>query len=123
MTCLSAQQIGISNLINRKGFLLKDQEMVVSLVNFGKYKGVCKKGKSINFMSKVFVSSNVKVKPEKLNDVDNLLKKHFSEDWQNEPSLLYYKQVLTSADHVVNNNNGNDEDWCEPREFIEEATV
>lgn len=40
------------------------------------------------------------VKKQKFADVDNLLKKHFGEAWENDPSSSCYKETLEKRDKL-----------------------
>lgn len=59
-------------------------EEVSYQVETGAYKNVCKKGKCIQNIlpPKEISTGSMKINPLKLRDVDNLLKKHYGDDWQ-----------------------------------------
>lgn len=65
-------------------------------INTGAYKNVCKKGKTIkNILPLNEVPTGiVKINPLKLKDVDNLLKKHYGDDWKKLDFLTFYKDSI-----------------------------
>lgn len=60
---------------------------VSEVVNYG---NVCKRGKSFENIEPIMMNVGVPVKPAKLNDVRNLLIKHFGDDWASCDYLHYY---------------------------------
>lgn len=51
------------------------------------------------------ITSEVVIKPGKLNDVKQLLDKHYGHDWANKYEYLrFYKSVLNIPENVNNNN-------------------
>lgn len=90
--------------------------------DFGMYKGICKKGKTCKGITKVPLTvTHLRVSKAKLNDVDNLLKKHFGNDWQDNPMLVYYKEVLNTP--IEDCLEESVEEWCEPHGVLTEASV
>lgn len=61
---------------------------VSEVVNYG---NVCKRGKSFEHIKPALINIGVPVKPAKLNDVKNLLIKHFGQEWAKVDSLKYYR--------------------------------
>lgn len=71
--------------------------------DLGVYRSVMKTRKSIHDINPTRVNKNsVVVKKAKLEDVKNLLNKHFGEGWATRQELNYYSQVLSRADNVDN---------------------
>lgn len=83
---------------SKRFFLRKDKNNKIAIkgetnynsevVNYG---NVCKRGKSYKNIEPTLMNIGVPVKEAKLNDVRNLLLKHFGEDWTTNESLKYYK--------------------------------
>ncbi|XP_050063915.1 uncharacterized protein LOC126552866 [Aphis gossypii] len=67
-------------------------------VETGAYKNVCKKGKTVHNINNLHLSEistrNMKINPLKLRDVDNLLKKHYGDQWQTLDFLRFYKDNI-----------------------------
>lgn len=60
----------------------------------GADKLITKKGKHVKMISPKKISIGVGVKKAKLVDVNNLLSKHFGENWRDFPNLQWYKDVI-----------------------------
>lgn len=60
---------------------------VSDLINYG---NICKRGKSFQNIEPVLMNVGVPVKTVKLNDVRNLLIKHFGDDWASYDHLRFY---------------------------------
>lgn len=68
------------------------------------HKNVCKKGKCIqNILPPIEISTgSMKINPLKLRDVDNLLKKHYGDDWQELDFLTFYKDnILKQSQELI----------------------
>ena len=90
--------------------------------NCGQYKGINKRGKTCNNMNKIPLVPKAVVKKEKLKDINNLLKKYFGQDWQDDQTLSYYRDLITTDSE---NHDGivNDDRLCDINEKYEEPTV
>lgn len=60
---------------------------VSEIVNYG---NICKRGKTFQNIQPAIIDIGVPVKPAKLQDVKNLLAKHFGEDWPTYQALEFY---------------------------------
>uniref|UniRef100_S4PMR1 DUF7869 domain-containing protein n=1 Tax=Pararge aegeria TaxID=116150 RepID=S4PMR1_9NEOP len=79
---------------------------VSEVINYG---NVCKRGKSFENIVPVMMNVGVPVKPVKLNDVRNLLKKHFGEDWASYDYLQYYNFLQEEPNETVIEETDNEE--------------
>lgn len=77
---------------DKKSILLKGETTYRS--DLGSFKPFLKKGKMFNFEPDQ-LPVQVPVKPEKLKDVDKLLKQHFGDNWKEQNGLDFYKHVLS----------------------------
>lgn len=57
-------------------------------------RSILKKGKSLSSMKPVQLENQIPVKHAKLNDVSNLLAKHFGANWREREELVYYKTLI-----------------------------
>ena len=64
-------------------------------------KSLTKRGKSLNALTLNSIPVGVPVKATKLSDVNNLLTKHYGNEWQGLEELFYYKKVLTRDNIVI----------------------
>lgn len=78
-----------------------------------------KRGKRLNELSLITIPAGVSVKPAKLNDVNNLLTKHYGDEWQNHEDLVYYKNVLARR---MNNDSDNESEIGAGDRDMEEIT-
>lgn len=63
------------------------------------------------------------VKPDKLQDVKNLLQKHFGQEWENVPQLGYYKRVLAGVIPVDHEEENDEQVTNLPEYEMEEVLV
>ncbi|KAG8299157.1 hypothetical protein J6590_107840, partial [Homalodisca vitripennis] len=62
------------------------------------------------------------VKQSKLNDVKELLNKHFGSDWKNFPHLQFYKNTVYDHNNSTIEETG-DDPACEPSEVVKDLRV
>lgn len=74
--------------------------------DLGVYKQVLKKGKFLADINPELVVRLVKVKPQKLKDVDELLKKHFGKEWRHYSGvdLMFYSDIIDGVHDAVEAN-------------------
>lgn len=77
-------------------------------VDIGQFKLFVKKGKSLTCINPEVLPTKVPVKPAKLKDVEKLIRKHFGDEWEQDDTLVFYKNVL-SQDCVELEDNEEDE--------------
>lgn len=78
------------------------------------YKSILKKKKAFSDIKPRPIEKNtVVVKQAKLNDVDNLLQKHFGPEWKSRNDLNYYTETLRRAETQEQNDN-EEEEICRP---------
>lgn len=76
----------------KKGIVIKGE--VPYRLDVCIHKSVLKKCQILSMINPTMIETKNTVKPEKLKDVDELLKKHFGESWKEREDLKLYKQVL-----------------------------
>lgn len=67
--------------------------------DLGTSKTIFKKGKTFSSINPPTIPDNVLVKPLKLRDVENLLQKHYGENWRTMDEQ-YYNQLLLIGDGI-----------------------
>lgn len=85
--------------------------------DLGVPKGILKKGKTLAMIKPQLLTSTVSIKPEKLTDVDKLLKKHFGADWRDIETLNFYREILDGNGDAQEEEN---EDLDEENNYFEE---
>ena len=77
--------------------------------DLGAFKTVSKKHKTLLELLPSPVAAGVPVAPAKINDVNNLLTKHFLNQWMGMESLKYYRDVVgtTSNEKIIQKNTTN----------------
>ena len=66
------------------------------------------------------IQIGVSVKKDKLIDIDKLLKKHFGQEWVQNPALLFYKNVMSAAGEILEEPN---EPFCEENPEVQDLRV
>lgn len=94
-------------------------------IDTGVYKNVCKKGKAIQNIIQLseIPTRSVQINPLKLRDVDNLLKKHYGDEWQKLDFLTFYKDNIfqPSQGIIADDDIGNmccEENMCETEQNV-----
>lgn len=82
---------------------------------------ILKKSKSISSMMPIQLDNTVPVKRAKLNDVANLLSKHFGANWREREDLVYYRSVIDGEEDVINEVPNEDDSIDE--EIVDEGIV
>lgn len=90
--------------------------------NIGRDLSIFKKTKSVADINPSVLPMGIKVKQTKLNDVNDLLKKHYGTDWQNLPHLKFYKHAVFQHNSLTDQECG-DDPICEFRETIPDLRV
>lgn len=110
-------------IIVKKGkstILLRGEQCYRS--DFTEFRSVTKKGKTVTFNKIQLPINCIKLKSEKLRDVERLLKNHYGEDWQDNEELQYYT-------FLMNEDNGTEEEEavdtliCEPRDEDDDLRI
>lgn len=81
--------------------------------DLGSFKGFAKKGKSSININPLEIPSGVCVNPLKLNDVHNLLCKHFGDNWMTMDNLSFYKKLICHQQNNEPNSSEEDNGRCE----------
>lgn len=109
---LNFLEIGILVLTQPKDFCLKKNLQKTNIlikgevsyqIDTGVYKNVCKKGKSVQNILQLseIPTGSVQINPLKLRDVDNLLKKHYGDEWQKLDFLTLYKEIISKQSQGI----------------------
>ena len=76
------------------------------------YRSLLKKGQSYRNMELERLPIGIPVKQEKIKDVQNLLRKHYGQDWRDQNNLVYYRELLDgiqAAPENIQEESDNDE--------------
>lgn len=84
------------------------------------YKSLTKRGRRLNELNLNIIPAGVPVKPAKLNDVKNLLTKHYGDEWQTNENLSYYKNILTRLDTSAMTYDSDNESLVDPGDLENE---
>lgn len=81
----------------------------------GRERMICKAGKTFEDVNPLPIPLGVKLKPEKVKDVDKLLTKHFGNEWKTLESLQWFVSVINKNNDLFeeNANNCQQEAQCE----------
>ena len=58
------------------------------------YRSLLKKGQSYRNIKLERLPIGIPVKQEKIKDVQNILRKHYGQDWRDQNNLVYYRELL-----------------------------
>ncbi|KAI4458198.1 hypothetical protein MML48_7g00012221 [Holotrichia oblita] len=96
-------------------------------------KPICKQGKNLSLLNRQnIVSQFVKLKPKKVKNVDELLIKHYGQEWMEQYvqlNLQFYKTILRQQQYARGTEDeGEDEDLpeellCSPGHFVEDNSI
>lgn len=81
--------------------------------NVGTYKNLFKTSCNYNNIDLITIHKTNKVTQEKKKDVENLLKKHYGDEWRNIELLKFYKHVIDGSEEAEELN---DTPCCQPQE-------
>lgn len=81
--------------------------------NVGTYKNLFKTSCNYNDIDLITIHKTNKVTQEKKKDVENLLKKHYGDEWRNIELLKFYKHVIDGSEEAEELN---DTPCCQPQE-------
>ena len=85
--------------------------------------GITKKNKTFMDISPNPIPVGVRVAPAKLSDVQNLLQKHYGDDWREIEFLSYYKNVIDGQDHCNRAEMPRDGEDCENATSLEDDFI
>nr|CAH7764946.1 unnamed protein product [Callosobruchus chinensis] len=92
----------------------------------GAAQSICKRGKSIAEIQPDLIPKKNSLHPNKKNDVNALLSKHYGDDWRenNNLNLDFYKYVLDESDEDSNDGGANGiDELCEPQDIVLEPRI
>lgn len=87
---------------------------------FGVPKSLVRRGKKIGNISLMELPRGKKIKEEKLQDIDTILKKHYGSEWQDLDFLDYYKNILTNNELFQELS---EDPMCEHPEEVEQPNI
>lgn len=87
--------------------------------DLGQYKSLTKSGALMSSMNPPVMPKSNTLKQEKKDDVNNLLNKHYGNEWRANEDLFFYKFIIDGASTVCEEH----EPTCEPIEEVNYENV